>query len=75
MDSLRRTAQSTWESIWIELFAEDEFLIKTVGTVAVGLLCFLLANFIFLLIDLTGRPQWIYKYKIQEDRNFPVILF
>ncbi|KAL5256473.1 hypothetical protein ACHWQZ_G011646 [Mnemiopsis leidyi] len=72
MESLRRAAQSTWENIWIGMFAENEFLIKTVGTVAVGLVCFLLANFIFLLIDLTGYPSWIYKYKIQEDKNFPV---
>ena len=29
-------------------------------------------NSVFLLADITGRPSWLLKYKIQDGKNQPV---
>ena len=72
MDSFKETVQIIWKMIWVDLFAENDFLIKTVGSTIWGLLCFILLNSIFLVVDLTGWPYWLHKYKIQEQKNNPV---
>lgn len=42
------------------------------GSVMQGLLVFLVANSFFAILDLTGRPQWLVKYKIQDEKTLPV---
>eukprot|EP00731_Ephydatia_muelleri_P030774 Em0022g288a len=42
------------------------------GSVLVGFVIFILANSFFAFVDVTGRPHWIRKYKIQSDKNVPV---
>lgn len=75
MDSLRETVEIIWQQIWVDLFDENDFLIKTVGTIFWGLLCFILLNSIFLVVDMTGFPHWLHKYKIQDKKNSPVAYF
>lgn len=41
-------------------------------TTIYSLLIYTLANMIFLFVDLTGKPAFFKRYKIQEDKNFPV---
>ncbi|XP_063674358.1 fatty acid hydroxylase domain-containing protein 2-like [Bolinopsis microptera] len=71
MDSLKDAAEQIWRMIWKDLFNENSFLIQTVGTTIWGVLCWLSLNYFFLVVDYTGRPQWLYKYKIQEEKNNP----
>ena len=33
---------------------------------------FCLINSLLLYVDLTGKPEWIVKYKVQENKNKPV---
>ncbi len=38
----------------------------------VCLLTFLVVNSFFAILDLTGRPEWLVKYKIQDEKTLPV---
>ena len=69
MDSLKELAELTWKKIWVDVFAENDFLIKTVGTTLWGLLCFILVNSLLLVPDLIVSQNWLHKYKIQEKKN------
>ena len=69
MDSLKELAELTWKKIWVDVFAENDFLIKTVGTTLWGLLCFILVNSLLLIPDLIVSQNWLHKYKIQEKKN------
>ena len=42
------------------------------GSQLVGLLAMVIANSFFAVLDLTGRPSWLVKYKIQEEKTVPV---
>ena len=37
-----------------------------------GFLVFAISNSFFAVLDLTGKPEFLIKYKIQEDKNVPV---
>ena len=37
-----------------------------------GVLMFAVANSFFALIDLTGKPEALLKYKIQDEKTVPV---
>lgn len=39
------------------------------GTFIVQLIAFFVGNSIFFFLDLTGRPKFLQKYKIQERKN------
>ena len=72
MGTLKEAAELILRLIWKDLFNENSFLIQTVGTTIWGVLCWLSLNSFFLVVDYTGRPQWLFKYKIQEKKNNPV---
>ena len=42
------------------------------GTTLYGYVVYILVNVFFSIVDLTGKPAFLKKYKIQEDKNFPV---
>ena len=42
------------------------------GTTIFGSLCYFFANIFFVILDVTGKPAVFRKYKIQENKNFPV---
>ena len=42
------------------------------GTTLYGYIVYILVNVFFSIVDLTGKPAFLKKYKIQEDKNFPV---
>jgi len=51
------------------------FIIESVvltATVVVSCSVFWLFNALLLILDLTGRPQYLLRYKIQEGKNQPV---
>ncbi|XP_064608320.1 fatty acid hydroxylase domain-containing protein 2-like [Liolophura sinensis] len=63
--------QRQWTFIY-QLFGEDDVFIGIWGTLGFTTAVFWLANLLFLLIDITGKPAALIKYKIQQDKNIPV---
>ena len=45
---------------------------ESVGSTIVPLLTFLIGNVFFIVLDLTGKPAIMLKYKIQEEKHVPV---
>uniref|UniRef100_H2Z8Y5 Uncharacterized protein n=1 Tax=Ciona savignyi TaxID=51511 RepID=H2Z8Y5_CIOSA len=56
----------------LELFDHDDRLIFTFGTSVVHFISFLIGNLFFMFVDYTGKPAWMFKYKINKDEHFPV---
>ncbi|XP_022089654.1 fatty acid hydroxylase domain-containing protein 2-like [Acanthaster planci] len=54
------------------LFGGDEFLIASLGTLLVSIVVYWILVSGLLFVDATGKPSWIHKYKIQQDKNIPV---
>lgn len=46
--------------------------LSSLGSVLASFAIFVLVNSFFAFVDLTGKPRWIRKYKIQPDKNVPV---
>lgn len=42
------------------------------GSTIVPLVTFIIGNIFFLVLDLTGKPSVMLKYKIQEEKHVPV---
>lgn len=64
-----------WQSQWGKIytfFGEDDFAVGFYGTAWVSFLSYWFVCLLFLIIDLTGQPAFIFKYKIQDDQNIPV---
>jgi methylsterol monooxygenase len=53
-------------------FAEDFFYIDFAANIVSGVLSFWILSGLFLAVDLTGRPRWVTKYKVQPGKNQPV---
>lgn len=53
-------------------FGGNEFLLLTLGSVIVVTLAFTFFNIPFAIIDLTGRPASLLKYRIQDGKSVPV---
>jgi hypothetical protein len=43
-----------------------------IGTNLVGFLVYWIGSLFFCLVDLTGRPAWVLRYKIQGNKQVPV---
>ncbi|NXJ63281.1 FXDC2 protein, partial [Rostratula benghalensis] len=77
-----RYAQSIWESLghfwqtrWLELyylFEGDEWKIFLLGAAIVPALVFWCFNGILMVADVTGKPAFITRYRIQLGKNDPV---
>lgn len=64
-----------WQSQWGKIytfFGEDDFTVGFYGIACVTFFTYWFVCFLFLIIDLTGQPAFLYKYKIQDDQNVPV---
>ena len=48
------------------------FFLLIIATQIFGVVIFVLANAFFTVLDLTGKPEFLLKYKIQEDKAVPV---
>ncbi|CAH1244062.1 FAXDC2 [Branchiostoma lanceolatum] len=68
-------SNSFWQDQWdlvYDLFGEDEHLLGALGTWLVPTLVFLIVSGCLLVVDMTGHPAALLRYKIQEDKNVPV---
>jgi methylsterol monooxygenase len=72
MNSTRSLATDAWVRIY-ELSGENDTLLFFC-CMLVELVTFLLSNIIFAILDLTGKPEFLFKYKIQESKNHPISL-
>ncbi|XP_050417708.1 fatty acid hydroxylase domain-containing protein 2 isoform X1 [Patella vulgata] len=63
--------QSQWENVYYLLGSKD-YMIGIVGTFLITTGIFWISNAFFMLLDLTGRPAFLLRYKIQPDKNVPL---
>lgn len=63
--------QKQWERVY-DLFGHDHFFLGVIGTTLYGMLVFWLANLFLLILDVTGKPSILLRYKVQPDKNVPV---
>ncbi|KAI8798362.1 fatty acid hydroxylase domain-containing protein 2 [Biomphalaria glabrata] len=65
--------RSLWSDV-ISFFAHDELKLYIVGTFILTTGVFWLSNLFFILLDLTGWPACILTYKIQPEKNRPLLM-
>ena len=64
-----------WSYLWGAVFqasGESDFIMIVVFTWLLMVIMYAASNAPFVLVDLTGRPAWLKKYKIQDEMNEPV---
>lgn len=64
---------SFWQNCWDYMYSNwgngNDLLFSIVGTLVATFSVFWLSNLFFLILDLTGMPECMRKYKIQEDKK------
>lgn len=58
--------QSCWDHVYTKWFNKQDFIILTIGTTIVTTTVFWLCNLFFIIMDMTGKPSFLLKYKIQD---------
>lgn len=64
-----------WQSKWdyfLDTFGEDSFNLRVHGTVIYTFLAYWIIGAVYTFVDLTGKPAFMRRYKIQEGTNEPV---
>ncbi|XP_043925415.1 fatty acid hydroxylase domain-containing protein 2 [Protopterus annectens] len=64
-----------WQAQWGKLhnlFAGNELALFCFGTLVIPAIVFWFFNIILLMIDVSGKPSIITRYKIQPDKNKPI---
>ena len=51
---------------------DASFVVVSVGSSMVILVVFIVGNIFFIILDLTGKPAALLKYRIQEEKSVPV---
>jgi fatty acid hydroxylase domain-containing protein 2 len=65
--------QSQFDS-WYIRFGATDFNVVVIGTFFVTNLFFFGVNLLFMILDVTGMPQFLLRYKMQPDKNVPLPL-
>lgn len=63
--------QSQWEAIY-DFWGRDDFAIAVWALNIVAFIVYWCIGGLYTFIDLTGKPAFLLKYKIQETANYPV---
>jgi sterol desaturase/sphingolipid hydroxylase (fatty acid hydroxylase superfamily) len=71
MDALGSPLASLW-SLIVSASMEDVYIYYCFVSPLVSVLFFILVNVVFGILDVTGRPRALVKYKIQEEKPVPV---
>jgi methylsterol monooxygenase len=71
MDVLDSPLASLW-SLIVSASMDDIYIYYCFVSPFVGVLFFILVNVVFGILDVTGRPRALVKYKIQEEKPVPV---
>jgi len=65
-------AQAQWDSV-LHFFGNDKFNVVVLGTFLLFIGLYWGAGAFFCYVDLTGRPKFMSRYKIQENvKTYPV---
>lgn len=65
--------QVQWDSI-LNFFGNDDFNVNVWGTLLVFFLAYWSLGGLFTIVDVTGKPEAILKYKVQNVKSYPVSL-
>ncbi|KAK7481954.1 hypothetical protein BaRGS_00026757 [Batillaria attramentaria] len=60
-----------WERIY-SWCGKDDFILCVVGTSVMTAIVFWVPNLLLMILDVTGRPAALLKYKVQPGKNSPV---
>lgn len=66
---------SFWQSFWdnfLARFGDDQYALYIYGTNIITFGLYWGVGLIYILMDLTNRPSWLRKYKVQPGQNEPV---
>ncbi|XP_076081850.1 fatty acid hydroxylase domain-containing protein 2-like isoform X1 [Mytilus galloprovincialis] len=63
--------QNLWDSVY-KLFGRNNFAVGVIGSILFTNCVIWGANAIFLVLDTTGKPGFLMRYKVQMDKNVPV---
>lgn len=64
-----------WQSFWdifLARFGDDEYVLYIYGTNILAFSLYWVVGSLFTLLDVTNRPSWLRKYKVQPGENEPV---
>uniref|UniRef100_A0A0B6YNK3 Fatty acid hydroxylase domain-containing protein n=1 Tax=Arion vulgaris TaxID=1028688 RepID=A0A0B6YNK3_9EUPU len=65
--------QRQWENMY-NFFGQNELLIFVIGSFIYTTAVFWFANIFFIMLDVMGWPSFLLKYKIQSDKNCPLVM-
>lgn len=60
-----------WNRV-LDYYEHDPFTLSVWGTMLVAGAVYWTLGGLFLLTDLTGRPKWLQRYRVQDVRMEPV---
>ncbi|GIY08489.1 fatty acid hydroxylase domain-containing protein 2 [Caerostris darwini] len=69
------TLGNFFQNFWIvlyEWFGSDDYSTVVWGSFLITTLLYWIAGFCYTVVDLTGKPAFILKYKIQDTSSYPV---
>lgn len=75
IDRIWGASHDFWGGLWqgiYKMFGNNDFLVHNLGSAVFTWMCFIVFNALFLCCDITGKPSWLLKYKVQEGKNQPV---
>jgi len=59
-------------NVFLDYVGEDKYYLWVYGTVAVTTIHYWMSAAVYMFIDLTGKPAFLAKYKIQPEKNAPL---
>ena len=72
MDSSESWSQLQWEKV-LDLFGHNEFSVRVWGRFLGSFIVYWGLGAIFTIVDVTGKPSFILKYKVQDNfKSYPV---
>ncbi|KAJ8297670.1 hypothetical protein KUTeg_024201 [Tegillarca granosa] len=66
-----------WQSCWNNLYdlsGRNDFVLSVFGTTLITMSVFWIANAFLIALDVTGKPAFLLRYKIQSDQNCPIVM-
>src|SRR4029077_2751050 len=74
LNFVRSSIAAPSQMLWTELYSlADPKVIYATGAVIIPFLVYYGLGLMFLIVDLTGRPSWALKYKVQDPAaSYPI---
>jgi len=63
--------EQQWESV-LAFFGHDDFNVNVWGTFLVSISIYFGLGTLFTIVDVTGKPEFILKYKVQNVKAYPI---